>query len=114
MSLKHLIGLFGLVTDTDHERLKRKSMDQLSNCQDEWRMERKMRRQLQKEIGSYLLLVGELTKASQYDTMGRKLRLEEALSPDEIADGTRLFCSWLESEIETKQQQAKQKTRQSC
>lgn len=102
MAFKHVLKMFGLITHTEHEQLKRDHATALSNLEDDLCGERKMKRQLQKEIGNFLIDIGRVTEDSQYDSLGRKLRGEYNLSQDEISKGVRLFYSWLERETETK------------
>jgi len=91
MELNHVLKMFGLVTWTDHEQLKKEYTKQLSNLKDDLRNERRMKRQLQREIGNFLLELSRITKNEQYDSLGRKLRTQDSLSPDEISEGVKLF-----------------------
>ena len=104
MALKHVLKMFGLVAHSEHEELKRKHATTLSDLKDDLRVQREMKRQLQKEIGNFLIDIGRISDSGEYDRLGRKLRGEDNLSSSDISEGVKLLYSWLEREIETKSQ----------
>ncbi len=100
MSFKHVLRMFGLVTENDFIELKKNYDDKLFKLKNDLENECKMKRQLEREIGNCLICLTEVSQNPKYAAQGQKLRTDSNLSFDDVSEGMNQLYYWLEHEAE--------------